>query len=56
MLGQGGVLLGQFFQTGPYSIGHRLAYLFLIIALFAVFERKRQEVLGLVEQLKSWEA
>ncbi len=28
----------------------------LIIALFAVFERKRQEVLGLVEQLKSWEA
>ena len=28
----------------------------LIIALFAVFERKRQEVLGLVERLKSWEA
>jgi hypothetical protein len=28
----------------------------LIITLFAVFERKRQEVLGMVEQLKHWEA
>jgi hypothetical protein len=28
----------------------------LIIALFAVFEKKRQEVLRLVDQLKEWEA
>ena len=28
----------------------------LIIALFAVFEKKRQEVLQLVEHLKQWDA
>jgi len=28
----------------------------LIIALFAVFEKKRQEILGLVEKLRDWEA
>ncbi len=28
----------------------------LIIAVFAVFERKRQEVLRLMHELKSWEA
>jgi hypothetical protein len=28
----------------------------LIIALFAVFEKKRQEILRLADQLKQWQA
>jgi hypothetical protein len=28
----------------------------LILYLFAMFERKREQVLGLVEQLKGWQA
>ena len=28
----------------------------MILALFGMFERKRQEVLQLVDQLKTWEA
>ena len=42
-------------QTWLWSVTGIIAGV-LILALFAVFEKKRHEVLKLVEQLKQWEA
>ena len=42
-------------QTWVWSVSGIVAGM-LIIALFALFEKKRQEVLRLVDQLKEWEA
>ena len=41
-------------QTWVWSVSGIIAGV-LIIALFAVFEKKRQEVLGVLAQLKEWE-